>query len=581
MGEGNDLATELATDEGGFGLTSRTLGGLPIVNHVLDRLGLPALLDEALGEVDGRSKLTPAAAIRLVITNLVLGRDPLYALGEWAARFDPALLAMAESEVAAVNDDRVGRALDGLFDADRAHLLTAVMLRAISEFSVSTSQLHNDSTSISVHGAYRSADGTGRRGKATPVITHGHSKDHRPDLKQLVWILTVSADGAVPITYRLADGNTVDDPTHVPTWDGLVALTGRVDFLYVADSKLCSRQAMAHIAGRGGRFVTVMPRSRKEDAAFRDWLATHTPVWTEAAQTPGPRQGEPGEVYCTTPAPTPSAEGYRIVWVHSTAKAGRDAASRMARTEAGIAAIDALNLKLAGTRNRLKTRAAVEQAAAAALADTRSEKWVTATISDTTTTTYKQAGPGRPGAATNYREVLTTRYTVHADITLDRIAYDAASDGCFPLITCDRDLTDADVLGAYRYQPNLERRHHLLKSVQDAAPILLHSPARIEALFCCQFLALLIAALIEREVRNNMTSAALDTIELYPELRACKAPSTERILEIFSTVARHQLHRQGTPVQTFQPELTAQQLQVLSLLGLPTSAYTQPTKSTR
>ena len=135
MGEGNDLATELTTDEGGFGLTSRTLGGLPIVNHVLDRLGLPTLLDEALGEVDGQSTLTPAAAIRLVITNLVLGREPLYALGEWAARFDPALLAMAESEVAAVNDDRVGRALDGLFDADRAHLLTAVMLRAISEFS--------------------------------------------------------------------------------------------------------------------------------------------------------------------------------------------------------------------------------------------------------------------------------------------------------------------------------------------------------------------------------------------------------------------------------------------------------------
>ncbi|HZW43605.1 MAG TPA: IS1634 family transposase, partial [Dermatophilaceae bacterium] len=364
------------------------------------------------------------------------------------------------------------------------------------------------------------------------MITHGHSKDHRPDLKQLVWILTVSADGAVPITYRLADGNTVDDPTHVPTWDGLVALLGRVDFLYVADSKLCSRQAMGHIAGRGGRFVTVMPRSRKEDGAFRGWLQSHTPVWTEAARGPGLRLGEPDEVYSTTPAPTPSAEGYRIVWVHSTAKAGRDAASRMARTEAGIAAIDALDAKLAGPRNRLKTRAAVEQAAAAALVDARAEKWVTCTINETTTKTYKQAGPGRPGATTNYREVLTTRHTVNADIALERIAYDAASDGCFPLITCDRDLDDAAVLAAYRYQPNLERRHHLLKSVQDAAPILLHSAARIEALFCCQFLALLIAALIEREVRHGMTRAALDTIELYPELRDCKAPSTERILEI-------------------------------------------------
>ncbi len=574
MDEGNNQTAQQAGDVGDYQLVSRTLGGLPMVNHIRDRLGLAALLGQALGEVDGRAKLAPAAAIRLVISNLVLGREPLYALGEWAARYDPALLGLSDAEVGAINDDRVGRALDALFDADRASLLTAVMLRAIEEFSVDTCQLHNDSTSISVHGAYHHADGTARAGKATPVITHGHSKDHRPDLKQLVWILTVSADGAVPIAYRLADGNTVDDPTHIPTWDGLVAVLGRVDFLYVADSKLCSRQAMGHIAGRGGRFVTVMPRSRTEDKAFRDWIQTHTPVWTQAARRPGPRLGEPEEIYATTPALAPSAEGYRILWVHSTAKAGRDAASRMARTEAGIAAIDALDAKLAGPRNRLKTRLAVTQAATVALAQARADRWVTFTIGETTTKTYKQAGPGRPGATTNYREILTTRYTLTADINLDRIAYDAASDGCFPLITCDQQLDDAAVLAAYRYQPNLERRHHLLKSVQDAAPVLLHSPARIEALFCCQFLALLLAALIERELRKGMTRAALDTIELYPELRSCSAPSTERILEIFATTARHHLYHDGALVKTFQPELTPQQQHVLDLLGLPPSAYT-------
>ena len=56
--------------------------------------------------------------------------------------------------------------------------------------------------------------------------------DHRPDLKQLVWILTVAADGAVPVAYRLSDGNTTDDQTHVPIWVQLVALLGRADFLY-------------------------------------------------------------------------------------------------------------------------------------------------------------------------------------------------------------------------------------------------------------------------------------------------------------------------------------------------------------
>ena len=264
-------------DSSEFGLVSRTLGGLPIVNLMLDRLGLAALLAGALPGGDARLKLAPAAAIRLVITNLVLGREPLYGLGEWAGRHDPALLGLSSDDLAVLNDDRVGRALEALFDADRASLLTTVVLRAISEFSIDTNQLHNDSTSISVHGAYRGAVGTERGGKPTPVITFGHSKDHRPDLKQLVWILTVSADGAVPLAYRLADGNTSDDPTHVPTWDGLVELLGRTDFLYVADSKLCSRAAMGHIAGRGGRFVTVLPRSRAEDGAFRDCRPTPRP----------------------------------------------------------------------------------------------------------------------------------------------------------------------------------------------------------------------------------------------------------------------------------------------------------------
>src|SRR5664279_5988587 len=103
-----------------FGLVSRTLGGLPIVNQMLDRLGLPALLAGALPDHDARLKLAPAVAIRLVVTNLVLGREPLYGLGEWAGRHDPALFGLRTGNLGGLNDDRVGRALQALFDADRA-----------------------------------------------------------------------------------------------------------------------------------------------------------------------------------------------------------------------------------------------------------------------------------------------------------------------------------------------------------------------------------------------------------------------------------------------------------------------------
>jgi transposase len=559
----------------GFELISQRVGALPVLNHFLARAGLPALLEHYLPADDGRCRLAPATAVGLVVANLLVGREPLYGLGEWASRFDPALFDLAAGELAALNDDRMGRALERLFDADRASLLTELLLGVVAEFDIDTAELHNDSTSISVSGVYAEATGAPRGSKSTPQITFGHSKDHRPDLKQLVFILTVAADGAVPIAYRLADGNTTDDPTHVPTWDGLVALLGRVDFLYVADSKLCSREAMGHIAAGGGRFVTVLPRSRGEDSWFRDWAQTHQPDWTEARRCPGPRLGEPDQVYSTFPAPLPSAEGYRIVWVHSSAKAARDAATRQARIEAGAAAIEALAARLAGPKCRLKTRVAAQDEATALLARAGGERWISYTITETVEETYRQERRGRPGANTRYRRHTRTRYTISWNTRLDVLTYDAATDGCFPLITNDTTLTDAEVLAAYHYQPNLERRHHLLKSVQDATPLLLRSPARIEALLCCQFLALLLAALIERQIRTAMAAAHTRDIPLYPELRACTAPSAERVLEIFTDLTRHQLRRNGQHVQTFEPELDPLQRQVLELLAVPTTAYSR------
>jgi transposase len=566
-----------APSPGPFDLVSQRLGALPLVNHFLDRAGLPALLRRYLPVDDVRLRLAPAAAVGLVTINLLVGRQPLYALGEWAAPFAPRLLGLTRGEVASLNDDRVGRALERLFDADRASLLTELIVGVVDAFGIDTSELHNDSTSVSVHGVYRSATGTPRGGKPTPVITFGHSKDHRPDLKQLVWILTVSADGAVPVAHRLADGNTNDDPTHVPTWDQLVALFGRADFLYVADSKLASTAAMGHIAGHSGRFVTVLPRTRAEDRWFRDWAQTHRPEWAEAIRKPAARAGEPDQVWSTFPAPLPSAEGYRIIWVHSTSKAARDAATRQARIEAGAAAIDALAAKLAGPKCRLKTRVAVEHEATAALQHAAATRWITFSVAQTVEETFRQERRGRPGADTRYRKHTRTRFTISWDTRLDVLAYDATTDGAFPLITNDTTLTDAEVLAAYRYQPNLERRHHLLKAVQQADPVLLHNPARIEALFCCQFLALLLGALIEREIRTAMKEASTRHIPLYPELRACPAPSAERILEIFTDLTRHELHRDGRLVQTFEPSLNPLQQQVLDLLGVPADSYTHAT----
>ena len=79
-----------------YELTTQVLGPLPIVNAFCDRLGLSGLLETFLPHDDARLRLAPATAIGVLVRNLVLGREPVYALGQWAAPFDPALLGLAD-----------------------------------------------------------------------------------------------------------------------------------------------------------------------------------------------------------------------------------------------------------------------------------------------------------------------------------------------------------------------------------------------------------------------------------------------------------------------------------------------------
>ena len=559
---------------GRFHLESRTLGALPVINHFLDRLGLDELWGRYVPPTDRRHGVAPATALGVLLRNLLVQRAPVYGLQEWAAPLEPAQLRLAPDERPRLNDDRVGRALDRLFDADRASLLTAVVVQAVRAFRVDLEQLHNDSTTVTFAGQYATARGAARRGRPTLVITQGYNKDHRPDLKQLLWILTVSADGAVPVHFRACDGNTSDDQTHLATWETLRRLVGRPDFLYVADSKLCTRSVLTHIAERGGRFLTVLPRTRREDAWFRDWIQTHTPAWVEAHRRRHPRRAQGLlDIYRVVEAPLRSSEGYRIVWVWSALKTEQDQLARQGRIEQGVRALEALAARLRGPRARFRASAAVAQAAEAALATTGAARWLAVTVHETLEDTFRQETRGRPRAGTRYRRRQRRRFHLEWQPRPDALQYDARTDGLFPLLTNWEELSAIEVLQKYKYQPQLEKRHEQLKTVRAVAPVLLKSVTRIEALLLVYFCALLVDALIERELRQAMKAARIPSLPLYPEDRLCRAPTTDRVLDLFGDLRRHDLYRGGRLIQSFDPELSNLQKQLLGLLGVPLSAY--------
>lgn len=555
-------------------LVSRVVGALPLVNPILEALELDSLLREYV-PADARSKLPPATGLGLLLRNLLISREPLYSLAEWSARYEEGLLGLPGGGGAALNDDRLGRCLDKLFLADRAALMTAVVVRAVRAFGVTLEELHNDSTTVTFEGDYAQARGQVKKGRPTARITHGHNKDHRPDLKQLLFNLTTSADGTVPVWCAVEHGNTTDDTTHIGNWSALCRLAGRADFLYVADSKLCTRDNMQHIDRHNGRFVTVLPRTRGEVAWFAGWKKKHPPRWTELLRQPNSRGKEgPDEVYRGVESPMSSSEGFRILWVHSSQKQERDELTRQRRLARATDELTALATRLNGPKARKREVESVRRAAQAILSATHTAHLITFAVEVREEDTFKQLRPGRPNQDTAYVRVPKQKLHLHFSTNPEAVKAEAEMDGIFPLITNDRKLSAVQLLGAYKHQPALERRHEQLKTVLEVMPMSLKNSTRIEALLFLYFLALLVHALLERQVRLRMKAEHLTELPLYPEGRASTRPNADRVLRLFEDLRCHRLVTDsGALTHTFTDELNERQTLLLRLLGIPSSSY--------
>jgi len=186
---------------------------------------------------------------------------------------------------------------------------------------------------------------------------------------------------------------------------------------------------------------------------------------------------------------------------------------------------------------------------------------------------YKQVGPGRPGPETQFRRVGKRRWDLTWELDSAKVAYDAKSDGMYPLLTNDRTLKPYQVLEAHKRQPNLEKRFEQLKTVHEIAPVFLKNEGRIEAFFTIYFLALLVQALIERDVRLAMKQKNIESLPVYGEGRECKRPTSLQILRLFLLAERHIRYSKGRIADVFDMNLTPLQERVLRLLRVPASAF--------
>ena len=487
-----------------------------------------------------------------------MNREAIYAVKDWAR-----IHGLRLSDGAEVNDDRIGRALERLFQIDRATLQTEIVLGTVKKFDLKMDQIHSDTTSIAVSGTY--AD----QAKLGVQLKRGHSKDHRPDLKQLVYNLCVSRDGAVPIHFKCYDGNRSDDSIQLETWQALRVLLQRPDFIYVADSKLCVEETMRKIDSEHGLFVTIVPRTRKETIDFANSLEQGEVRWEKCLRRKSSRQKSEFDTFEVATGMYQLREGFKVYWYRSSQKQKRDSESRKDRMTRAKEKLESLDLRrLRGP----KTEAAMRKRVDTILTRFKVQAWLNVEIKMDSDEEFKAITRGKPTIETRYKKIIKKTPRLHLRRNAEAIAKAQFMDGIFPLAHNTK-MTALEVLNSYKYQPHLEKRHAFLKSTLHVAPIWLKKNVRIEALMFVEYLAQMVASLIERELRGSMDKKSIPVLLSLPEGRSSKTPTFEQLTRLFENRDRNELFEKNRLVKLFTQPLTPVQSQILSLLKIKESVY--------
>ena len=138
--------------------------------------------------------------------------------------------------------------------------------RMIRAYQLPTEVARCDTSSFSVY--HQIEEGN----EATSLLRFGHSKNHRPDLRQYRQLLGTIDPAGVPLVSETLPGNGADDPVYLPTWHRLTKVIGHKDFIYIADCKAAAHQTRAQLAQAGGLYCFPLPMTGHIPSLLKSWV---------------------------------------------------------------------------------------------------------------------------------------------------------------------------------------------------------------------------------------------------------------------------------------------------------------------
>ncbi len=524
---------------------TQNVGSLPVIAEYLDRLKIADHVNEL---VPWEGDVPLGTLIEVLICNRLLNPKAMFRIDDWAR--GAAVSDYFGLDAGQLNDDRLGRALERIAIHSDA-VQTAAVLTAIQEFKLDVSQVHYDITGVELYGAYEMELAEGET-PPKPTPAYGRTKSGRKNVKQIQVGVNVTGDGGVPIGHLPLDGNAAEAPTHLDNLRRLRAMLPKQKLLYIADTKLDTPENLLTVAAHDGRFLCGGAFSPHLKERFLKHRKKLRPVayHPKSQEKLPPAERDQYKAFEMEDRLEGVIDGkkhklkYRLIFVWSEAKERQEAATRERHISKIRAELETIVRNL--NKYSLKTEEAIRRRVEAARAKYHE--------GDLFTYTLTKVRQGRfdlqwkiDGKALERRKLVEGVYVLKTNLSQQRC----------PLAT---------TLAKYKEQSCVERRIHHLKGPLAVAPMYLKNPERIAGLLCILVWALMVMALMERQVRRSLKGKPM--YGLYPENRPSPAPTAPAILDCFESLCIVIIIDHGkTSRRLAQP--TETQRSLLRLLGIP------------
>lgn len=568
-------------------ILARPVAHLPFVRAVVDQLGILEAIEERCPR-HPLNRVSDAQCVLALVLNVLCGRPALYRMDEWLGRLDVEVLFGVDTPAEAFNDTRLAEALDHLDEVGTDTLLADIVRAYLAhEGEPRAFSVHHDTTSVTLQGAYET--------EAQPRPAHGFSKDHRPDLKQLIYGLTLHGAVGMPLVSTVSAGNTSDPAVARDHLARLVEVLPEAhEVTLVGDCKLVDARTVGRVLRAGLHFVSLLPDTfnLRQELIADAWVARPDVAdWPLLAEKAGRRKDDPATAYRGSSVVRPfrtllensqgegpeSIEELRFLVVWSDALATRfDEAlePKLARDEAKLQ-------EAARRANGRGFSCEIDAQVAAQRVVAKAELHAVTIELTSEDVAVKRSGPGRPrnGDVRETTRVWRFRLALRRDDEV--IAATRRRRGCFVLVSDwgIEDWQDTRVLAEYRHQHLVEGHtgFRWLKGPAAVAPVFLKTPHRIRAMGLVLMLALMVRNYIQGTLRTEL-HARNETL-IHPFTKQPQTNLTpEMAFEHFGGVLT-QVVRLGELTRRMPVQLQPPALQILALFGLDLSAFAPPPTS--